>query len=80
MSRARMQRYGGADRDSGIDAYEVGANYMRVRFINGGTYLYTYRSAGKRHIENMKALAYSGRGLNTYINDNVRQLFERKEN
>lgn len=74
-----MQRYSGADRDSGIDAFEAGANFMRVRFIHGGTYLYTYRSAGKRHIDNMKVLARVGKGLNTYINDNVRESFERKE-
>jgi hypothetical protein len=74
-----MQRYSGADRDSGIDAYEAGANFMRVRFIHGGTYLYTYRSAGKHHIDNMKTLAKSGKGLNSYINDHVREFFERKE-
>jgi hypothetical protein len=74
-----MQRYNGADRDSGIDAYEAGANYMRVRFIHGGTYVYTYRSAGRRHIDTMKLLAKSGKGLNTYINDHVRERFERKE-
>jgi hypothetical protein len=74
-----MQRYNGADRDSGIDAYEAGANYMRVRFIHGGTYVYTYRSAGRHHIENMKLLAKSGKGLNTYINDYVSERFELKE-
>lgn len=74
-----MQRYRGADRDSGIDAYEDGANYLRVRFIHGGTYLYTYRSAGKRHIDNMKMLARRGKGLNTCINDHVREHFEQKE-
>jgi len=70
-----MQRYHGSDRDSGIDGYEAGVNYMRVRFIQGGTYLYTYRSAGKRHIDNMKLLAKRG----TYQVKQELQAVERLE-
>jgi hypothetical protein len=54
-------------------------DFIRIAFMAGGTYVYTYKSAGKRHIENMKALAASGKGLNSYINDYTRDLFEWKD-
>lgn len=74
-----MERYSDLDRDSGVAAYESGSDYIRVQFSDGTIYLYTYRSAGHRHIEEMKVLAKRGDGLNAYINDHVRKSYERKE-
>jgi hypothetical protein len=74
-----VKAYSGVYRDSGISAYEAGADFIRVRFMEGGTYVYTYKSAGQDHIENMKALAASGKGLNSYINDYTKDAFEWKE-
>ena len=74
-----MERYKTAEGDSGIIAYEYGNDYIRVQFSTGAIYRYTYKSAGSHNIERMKALARSGDGLNTYINTNIREMYERKE-
>lgn len=74
-----METYRDIDGDSGVAAYEVGADYIRVRFDTGATYLYTYASAGAQHIERMKELAARGNGLNSYIMRNVRTRYARKE-
>jgi len=63
-----MQPYNDIDNDSNVDAYEIGDDYIAVRFMDGSVYTYTYGSAGVSHIENMKKLALSHDGLNAYIN------------
>ena len=75
-----MERYLDISGESGISGYETGANFIRVRFHDGGTYLYSYVRPGRRHVEHMKTLAAKGVGLNTYINEHVRGNYEcRKE-
>jgi len=74
-----MERYRDRDGDSGVYAYEIGADFIRVQFEDGGVYLYTYASAGSRNIEHMKNLARSGDGLNAFITRAVRKGYERKE-
>jgi hypothetical protein len=56
---------------SGITHYEVDADYIVIKFT-GETRLYYYSIShiSKYHIERMKALAESGKGLATYINKN----------
>lgn len=74
-----MERYMDIDNDSGVAAYEIGADFIRVQFKDGSIYRYTYASAGQQNIEQMKALARAGDGLNAYINRNVRKLYVVKE-
>jgi hypothetical protein len=74
-----MQRYRDVDGDSGVTAYEVGADFIRVEFRHNSVYLYTYESAGAANIEEMKKLAAAGDGLATFINTNVWDLFARRE-
>ena len=74
-----MERYRNIDGDSGVAAYEVGPDYIRVQFSDGSVYLYTYASAGSHNIEEMKRLAVAGDGLNAFINKNVKKSYERKE-
>lgn len=74
-----MERYKDIDRDSGVIGYEYGADYIRVQFSTGATYLYTYESAGASNIEIMKKLARNGNGLNAYINRGVRSSYAKKE-
>lgn len=71
-----MERYRNASGGSGVSAYEIGSDYIRVRFSTGSTYRYSYRKAGQRHVDNMKRLAVSGSGLNGYINSNVKFLYD----
>lgn len=74
-----MERYNDINGDSGIIAYESGNDYIKVQFSTGTIYRYTYKSAGSHNIERMKALARSGDGLNTYINKNIRKMYEIRE-
>ena len=74
-----MQRYLGLSGDAGVIAYEIGADYVRVRFRNGKPYRYSYASAGREHVEEMKKRASKGRGLSTYISQHVHDLYDRTD-
>lgn len=74
-----MERYANLGGNSGVVGYEIGDDFIRVQFSDGSIYLYTYTSAGSKNIEQMKRLARIGRGLNSFINRNVRKAYARKE-
>ena len=73
-----MHRYGNVESNSGIVAYDIDDDAIRVRFKSGGTYVYTHASAGWHHVERMKLLARSGVGLSRYINQHVSDRYDRK--
>lgn len=66
-------RYGDLDGNSGVTAYELGPDFIKVRFIDGETYLYNSVRPGAAHVARMKALATRGRGLASYINKHIRK-------
>ena len=74
-----MERYRNSGSDSGVSAYEIGSNYIIVKFSGSArTYTYSYGGgAGYNHVENMKKLAKNGNGLNAYINKHVRDLYDK---
>jgi hypothetical protein len=61
-----MKRY--SNSASGVKAYEIGLNYILVKFNSFKIYKYSYSKAGTYKVEKMKKLALRGKGLNTYIN------------
>ena len=72
-----MERFSNIGGDSGVSAYEIGYDYIKVKFSGiSRTYTYSYRKAGSYHVENMKRLAQSGNGLNKYINKHVKCLYD----
>ena len=73
-----MPQYRNLDGNSGVDAYEIGTDFIDVRFRAGGTYRYDHTSPGALHVERMKELAIDGRGLSTYISRHVRKAYARK--
>lgn len=73
-----MIKYLNKEGHSGVTGYEVTANSITVEFNHDAIYRYTYKSAGKKAIEKMKELAQAGRGLSTYISQNVKENFEKK--
>lgn len=73
-----MEPYSNLSGDSGVQAYEISDDNIHVRFHSGTTYVYSYRKPGSQHVENLKLLAKSGRGLNSYIMRNCAKLYERK--
>ncbi len=52
---------------SGVKAYEIGDDYIKVRFSNFETYLYPVSLNGKRVIDKMKLLALASEGFSTFI-------------
>ena len=69
--------YKNNDGDSGVESYEIGDDYIAVKFYNTAKiYIYSYRKAGINHVERMKELAASGDGLNSYINTFCRYLYD----
>ena len=73
-----MEKYKSIAGNSGVIAYEAGADFIKIKFIDGSVYLYSYRNPGKVHVEHMKMLAKKGRGLSTYISRYVRVNYEEK--
>jgi len=73
-----MIPYRDIDNDSGVAAYEVGPDFIRIAFKGSGRpYLYSYASAGQSNVETMKRLAASGDGLNAFINQHVKDDYVR---
>jgi len=70
-----MKRYRNLSGRSGVVAYETSPDSITVEFEDGGTYLYTYQSAGAPQVEEMKLLAATGRGLSTFIVTHVRKAY-----
>lgn len=64
--------------DSGVRRYEEASDSIRVEFGDGSWYLYTHSSAGEENVRRMKLLALAGRGLNAFINANVKYRYESK--
>ncbi|PST83164.1 hypothetical protein C7T94_11225 [Pedobacter yulinensis] len=74
-----MEKYANANGGSGVAAYEIGETFIRVRFVQGGVYEYSYASAGPKHVEAMKKRAQAGKGLSTYISRYVRDQYVSKK-
>lgn len=77
-SRTEMQTYQETNGDSGIAAYRVTPTTIVIAFEAGGVYLYNHAHPGRQHVEAMQKLAAAGDGLNTYINQHVRDNYARK--
>lgn len=73
-----MQQYNDVDNDSNVDAFEIGDDYIVIKFLDGSIYTYTYFSAGSHHIEEMKRLASHHDGLNAYINSHRPKYVSKK--
>ena len=72
-----MEIYRNLGDDSGVDSYEIGNDYITVKFTKTyRTYTYSYAKAGENNVEEMKNLAINGSGLNAFINKYVRNLYD----
>jgi|GEM_PF-2086058 len=54
-------------KDSGVTEYEIGDDFIRVKFHDSRIYNYTTLLNSKATIVQMKSLARASRGLSTYI-------------
>ena len=73
-----MERYKNLGGDSGVVAYEIGDDSITVQFHDGWKYLYTNQSTGVNDVAQMKSLAISGQGLNSFISRIIRKRFASK--
>ena len=71
-----MEKYKNLSRDSSVYAYKIGMNYIDVQFNDGSIYRYSYKSVGSSNVEQMKRYAQAGDGLGSFIQRNVRKLYE----
>jgi hypothetical protein len=72
-----VKRYQNKSGNSGVIAYETGKTFIRIQFVEGARYTYSYKSAGKEHIEQMKQLAEEGKGLSGYISQHVKDAYDK---
>lgn len=73
-----MERYKNLSGDSGVVAYTIGDDYIKLKFRGNGTYTYDHRVPGREHVEAMKRLAKAGRGLSTYVSLHVKARYASK--
>jgi hypothetical protein len=76
-----MENYKNESGRSSVLQYEIGNDFIIVEFKTPSksgktTYKYTYESAGKDSVEEMKKLAIIGGGLRTYILAKVHDSYE----
>ncbi len=74
-----MEHYRNLNCNSNIKQFELGSDFIKVMFNDNAIYVYTYASAGRNNIEQMKILAKNGCGLNSYIQKYVRKKYSHKE-
>lgn len=72
-----MEKYLNRNRDSGVSHFEIHTDKIIVKFTGTiRTYTYSYRKAGVVHVNKMKILARNGSGLNSYINQHVKKMYD----
>jgi hypothetical protein len=74
----QVKHYKNRSGESGVVAYDIGAESITIEFNGGERYLYTSESAGAANIARMQRLALDGRGLSTFISQVIRNRYARK--
>lgn len=72
-----MERYLNLNGNSNVEAYSIHSTYIDVKFYGSyRIYRYSYESAGEDLVEEAKALAERGYGLNSFIMNHMKYLYE----
>jgi hypothetical protein len=80
LDEPKMTKYQNLGGDSNIEEYESGEDYIKVRFRRSSVvYVYDATAPGAEMVAEMKRLAAEGRGLSSYISQQVKSNFSRKE-
>jgi hypothetical protein len=64
--------------DGGIEGFIILGTKIYILFDNDYWYEYDDIKPGKEHVDQMKDFARAGKGLKTYINQNVRGNYRNK--
>ena len=73
-----MKKYEDLSGRGGVTGYKNLLRGIILEYQHKDQYLYDYEKPGKNHVEQMKILAESGKGLTTYVNENVRDNYKEK--
>lgn len=75
-----MTPYRNLNGNSSIDSYQISEDSIHVVFKSGRqrNYVYNHLTPGKMLVDQMKALAISGRGLNAFISTVVKTRYAEK--
>jgi hypothetical protein len=73
-----MKKYKNVSGKSTVTMFELAKDVVTVRFTSQEVYRYSNQSAGSENISKMKTLALAGKGLGTFIENNVKEKFARK--
>ena len=71
-----MERYSNRRGNSPITDFQIEDERIIVWFKGGKSYSYSYRKAGRTHVEQMKILARGGSGLSAYITQHVKFQYD----
>ncbi len=63
---------------SGIQSYEIGEDFIKVKFSDGKIYTYNNAVTGEENIKTMKELAENGSGLNSFITTKIDKKYASK--
>ena len=72
------QPYQPGNASTGVLAFELVPGGIIVEFRNHGRYLYTTTRPGPDHVAEMIRLALAGRGLSTYVSQQVQDRYAEK--
>jgi len=73
-----MKNYANLGGNSNVQSYEIGDNYIAVKFKGTNKiYVYSYSIAGSKNVDLAKELAENGSGLNSHIMLNMKDDFEK---
>ncbi len=73
-----MQPYQSRSRNSGVVAFDLGEDSIELEFRDGSRYRYDAHRPGLEQVARMQQLALGGRGLTTFVNQNVRDRYAAK--
>ena len=75
IATEKYQNLGGK---SLVATYKILKDSITIGFVSHAKYIYSNQSAGMENVSKMKVLALAGKGLGTFIENNVKEKFARK--
>jgi len=72
------ERYKNASGKSTVATYQLMKDAVTIGFASHEKYIYSNQSAGSENVTKMKVLALAGKGLGTFIENNLKEKFARK--
>ncbi len=73
-----MTKYSNLNGNSGVHSYSIDMSSITVQFNDGGMYLYNGIKPGASYVQQMKALALRGKGLNSLISKEIKKNYYSK--